>query len=234
MSGVTVERVSYAYTRGRPALRDVSFAAAPGITGIIGPNAAGKSTLLRLIAAIEPPAAGSITIAGEAAGAARRAGRIGFVPEASLFDEYLRAGEFLEGIAALSGKALTVPPQTVLDLYDRRLETLSLGQRRRVEIAAAMIGAPTVLLLDEPTNGLDPFAVAELRETVLTLRAGGACVLISSHHLDELQRIADRLVLLRAGECLGSWDRDTALDQFGSVEALFKSVLGNPPSVSPC
>jgi ABC-type multidrug transport system ATPase subunit len=231
---VTVQHVGYAYTRAQPALRDVSFTAPPGITGIIGPNAAGKSTLLRLIAAIELPATGAITIAGEPAGVARRAGRIGFVPETSLFDEYLQAGEFLTGVAALSGKPLTAVPQTVVDLYERRIETLSLGQRRRVEIAAALIGSPSVLLLDEPTNGLDPFAVADLRETVMALRAAGACVLISSHHLDELQRIADRLVLLRAGECLGTWDRDAALNEFGTVEAMFKTVLGNQTPVSSC
>ena len=231
---VIVTNIDYAYTRGQSALRGVSFAATPGVTGVIGPNAAGKSTLLRLVAAIEPPAAGTITIDGEPANLARAGGRIGFVPEVSLFDEYLRTGEFLDGVAALSEKPIAAIPQTVRDLYDRRLDTLSLGQRRRVEIAAAMIGAPTVLLLDEPTNGLDPFAVAELRETALALRAAGACVLISSHHLDELQRIADRLVLLRAGECLGSWNRDAALNEFGSVEALFKTILGNQTSVSSC
>lgn len=234
MSTVSVERVGYAYTPRQSALHAVSFTAPPGITGIIGPNAAGKSTLLRLIAGLERPAAGSITIEGLPAAAARCAGRIGFVPETSLFDEYLRVGEFLAGIAALSKRLPEHVPQTVRDLFDRRLDTLSLGQRRRVEISAALIGAPSVMLLDEPTNGLDPFAVAELRETVLSLRAAGACVLISSHHLDELQRIADHLVVLRAGECLGSWSREVALNEFGSVETLFRTILSSDASVSSC
>ena len=234
MSVVAVERVSYAYSGNRRALHDVSLSAATGITGIIGPNAAGKSTLLRLIAGLEQPTEGAITIAGEPPDRARSAGRIGMVPETSHFDEYLRVGEFLDALAALSQRSLGVVPPSVKDLYDRRIDSLSLGQRRRIEIVAALIGSPTVLLLDEPTNGLDPFAVSELRETVMSLRADGAVILISSHHLDELQRIADHLVLIRDGRCLGSWTRAAVLQDFGSVEALFRSVLEHQPPVQPC
>src|SRR6187549_3749367 len=100
MSTIVLDNVSYAYTRKRHALHDVSFAASAGITGIIGPNAAGKSTLLRLIAGLEEPSAGTITIAGEPSEDARRAGRVGMVPETSHFDEYLRVGEFLDAVAA--------------------------------------------------------------------------------------------------------------------------------------
>jgi ABC-2 type transport system ATP-binding protein len=234
MSSVVVDRIGYAYAGNRRALHDVSLSAVAGITGIIGPNAAGKSTLLRLIAGFEQPAEGAITIDGEPCDHARRAGRIGMVPETSHFDEYLRVGEFLAAVAALSRRSLGVLTPGVSELYDRRLGSLSLGQRRRVEIVAALIGSPTVLLLDEPTNGLDPFAVTELRKTVLSLRAAGATVLISSHHLDELQRIADHLVLMRGGHCLGSWTRSAVLHDFGSVEALFRSVLEHQPPVPPC
>lgn len=225
MNRVTVENVAFAYDRERTALRDVSFELDPGIAGILGPNGAGKSTLLRLIAGIDRPSSGRILIHDKTPDDARRLGRIGFVPETSLFDDYLRVGEFLEGVATLADLPLPPVSQTLRDLYDRKLGTLSLGQRRRVEITAALIGRPPVLLLDEPTNGLDPFAVAELRETVLAQREAGTCVVISSHHLDEVQRVADLLVVLDAGQCLGSWTRTAALAQFGTLERLFHTVL---------
>jgi ABC-2 type transport system ATP-binding protein len=97
-------------------------------------------------------------------------------------------------------------------------------------MAAALTADPALLLLDEPTNGLDPLAVRWLREVLLDLKKGGKAILISSHHLDELQRLADVLIFVRSGRSTGSWSRSQALRDFPSLEALFEfQISGEEP-----
>jgi ABC-type multidrug transport system ATPase subunit len=227
MNTIDILNVSFRYPKGRvSALVDVSFRAAPGIIGLVGPNGAGKSTLLRLLAGLESPTAGEIRVNGKAPAALAHAGAIGLLPETPVFDEYLTVREFIGGLGALAGINTESALAGVAAIQDARLGALSLGQKRRVELAAATIGMPALLLLDEPTNGLDPFAVTELRHRVMDMRNDLLWIVFSSHHLDELQRIADTIVVIEAGRSLGCWTRDEVMRDHGSLEALFHDTLG--------
>jgi ABC-type multidrug transport system ATPase subunit len=227
MSMIEISNVSFRYSGSRTAaLEHVSFRAGPGIIGLVGPNGAGKSTLLRLMAGLESPTTGEIRVHGKPPVALADAGAIGLIPETPLFDEYLTVKEFIGGLAALSEMSAEGALASLAAIHDSRLGAISLGQKRRVELAAATIGTPALLLLDEPTNGLDPFAVTELRHRVTALRSDLLWIVFSSHHLDELQRIADTIVVLQAGRCLGCWSRDEVINGHGTLEALFHDTLG--------
>src|SRR5690606_41844390 len=132
---------------------------------------------------------------------------------------HLRVAEFLDGLAELCSAPVYETFGTE-SLADRRLDQLSQGQRRRVEIAAALIGGVALLILDEPTNGLDPIALRELRDILRSLRRPGISVLVSSHHLDELERIVDRVVLMTRGEVSPVHTREELLEQCGSFDAI--------------
>lgn len=222
MQRVALENVSLTYRRGAaPALSDVSLVLTPGITGLVGVNGAGKSSLLRLLLGTRRPTSGRITIEGIAT--------IGFIPERPMFPAYLSVAEFLDGLREMMGAGPPTAPESALHesfaigaLSSVRLGQLSLGQKRRVEVMAALIGDPSLLLLDEPTNGLDPLAVTALRAGVLGCRRDDRVIVVSSHHLDELQRIADRVIMIDQGRIVGMWDGN----ELGALESRFLSLAG--------
>jgi ABC-2 type transport system ATP-binding protein len=156
----------------RPALDGVSFAVGAGVTGVIGPNGAGKSTLLRLLAGLHEPDRGTVLVNGSPPRVVRRSGKVGLIPETPIFDDYLTVEEFITGLCRLLDLTVGRAAQQLEEIWHRPLGSLSLGQKRRVELAAALTADPDLILLDEPTNGLDPFAIAQLRETVGSLRNG--------------------------------------------------------------
>lgn len=222
------------YGRGRKAgggLKGFTADFQPGITGLVGPNGAGKTTFLRAVAGLLPPTSGSLEIHGVEADVYVSRGEIGFLPENPVFPWYLTVEEFLEGLGSGADARLREAPGAeraalLHGLLNKRLDSLSLGERKKVALSAALLGAPRVLLLDEPTNGLDPTAVRGLRHALMGERERGITVIVSSHHLDELQRIADGLVFLKDGAAEGAWTRDAALAAFGSLEVLFDHVFG--------
>lgn len=229
---IHLDRVTVSYPRApAAALNGVSLTLEPGIVGIVGPNGAGKTTLFRLLLGMVRGLEGAVTIDGMAPDAYRNAHPLGFIPEHPVFAEYLTVGEFLGGLHAMVSEAHGTRPLEsgfgVGELAARRLGELSLGQKRKVELVAAMLGEPLLVLLDEPTNGLDPLAVAELREAVLSLRAPDRLILIASHNLDELQRVVDRVVVLREGRVAGSWTREEALTD-GSLHDRFHQLVREP------
>jgi ABC-2 type transport system ATP-binding protein len=211
--------------RSRPGLRGFTADFGPGITGLVGPNGAGKTTFLRAVAGLLPPASGSLAIDGESPEAFVAAQGIGFLPETPLFPGYLTVKEFLSGLQGSGSEEGWGREAGIQTLLRSPLDSLSMGQRKKVALAAALLGSPGVVLLDEPTNGLDPVAARDLRETLLREREGGATLIVSSHHLDELQRIADALVFVKGGKVAGSWTRHDALRSFGTLESLFHHVL---------
>lgn len=227
MPGIELCNVCFTY-RGsaQAALDQFSVRIPAGVTAVIGPNGAGKSTLLRLLAGLAEPSSGTIIADGRTPARLRAERKTGLIPETPMFDGYLTVGEFLEGLSVLTN-APASQWQHHTSLLDKRLATLSLGQIRTVELAAALAGNPSLLLLDEPTNGLDPFAVVQLREFMAVINTSERTILVSSHHLDELQRTADRFMLVFAGHCVGCWNREDAAREFGSVERLFRDIIGN-------
>ncbi len=229
---VSARELRAGYGRGirHLALRGFNAEVGPGITGLVGPNGAGKTTLLRILAGVLRPLSGQVEVLGGPPESQRTRGRIGYLTEIPPLPHYLTAEEFLSGLP--TPEALEVPagspmPEPTLppNLRGRSIGSLSLGQRKRVALTAALSGDPDLLLLDEPTNGLDPLALRWLREVLLGLKKSGKSILISSHHLDELQRLADVLIFVRNGKSTGSWSRWEVFRDFPSLEALFESQI---------
>lgn len=220
---IEVRDVGFSYSRGSTALTNVRFTIQTGVSGLVGSNGAGKTTLLGILAGLMRPQTGSVIVDGEPAEAARLMGRIALIPETPRFEPWLTVEQFLEGLADTRElKDYALPPR-VAEIARRRLTELSLGQKRQVEFAAALLGSPRVILLDEPTNGLDPVAVAELRQTLLDLKNRGVYLIVSSHHLDELQRIADTVLLLTRGSLGGMWAKAELMREYGSLDNFFSA-----------
>ncbi len=192
---------------GTPALTDVSFSLRPGErVGLVGVNGAGKTTLLRILAGASMPTSGSVTVFGADISRDREhvAGMVGFLPEVPPLYPDLTVREFLQYVLALRGIETT---GTLIDVAlhavdmipasNKRIGTLSLGQRKRVGIAQAFVHRPKLLLLDEPGSGLDPIQLDHLR--TMLRRLHGITMLISSHLLGEVQETCDRVLLLHEG-----------------------------------
>ena len=201
---------------GRPALRELSFGAARGeVLALLGPNGAGKTTALRILSTELRPDAGTALIGGLTLGAQNRAirGRIGTVFQTGALDGALTVEENLSVRGALYGlrgerlreRLLTVSRLTQLEpLLGSFYGRLSGGQRRRCDIARALLPDPAVLFLDEPATGLDPEMQLAVREAVERLRADRrVTVLMSTHNLDDAEQ-ADRVLILRGGALLAS------------------------------
>ena len=191
---------------GNEILHDVSMQLLPGsVTAFLGPNGAGKTSTMLAVLGLLPVAAGEIRIldkAPEHLTAAERAA-IGFLPQDNGIMPGARPFEWLLHMARLRGlgrdEALAVAERLGVRDVRRPVRTLSIGERRRVGAASALLGRPRLVILDEATMGLDP----ELRDRVLLeitrVAATGSAVLFSTHLLDEVHRLADHVIVLRAG-----------------------------------
>ena len=188
------------------------------IVALVGLNGAGKSTLMRLLLGMLRPDAGVVELGGVPLPSTEPGAwaRVGHLVEYPLAYPELTARQNLTLSARLRGTS--DPRATVhgiltelhLEPYaDRRTRSLSLGNRQRVGLAAALQHDPTVIVLDEPTNALDPAGVILLRESLLRRAERGAAVLVSSHHLDEVARIADRIEVINAGRMIGQLEPNT-------------------------
>jgi ABC-2 type transport system ATP-binding protein len=189
------------------AVSDVSIDVGPGVTALLGPNGAGKSTMLRLLCGLARPSKGSVRVLGGdprlEIGIARQ---IGLVPQQENVFEPLTALEFvtlsarLQAVPDAAGAAASALETVALDPSDRRrLPTYSKGMRQRVKVAQAIVHDPTVLILDEPLTGLDPRQRAELVTLFRRLGSEGRCVIVSSHVLDEVQRIGSEVLVMSQG-----------------------------------
>lgn len=177
------------------------------IVGVIGHNGAGKSTLFKMVLGLAAPDAGAIRVAGVPVGGAdfravRR--RVGYLPENAVFYDNLSGLETLEFFAGLK-RADPAACRPLLEkvglgaVARRRVHGYSRGMRQRLGFAQALLGAPEVLILDEPTAGLDPEGIREFYAWLAELKAQGVTVVLSSHHLAEIEARVDRLVLMRLG-----------------------------------
>jgi ABC-2 type transport system ATP-binding protein len=201
-----------------PVLCDVDLGVDAGeVHALIGFNGAGKSTLMRAGLGMLRPEAGTVRLFGVGVAAAEAAvwGRVGHLIDSPFVYPELTVRENLWAAARLHGVPTTEVTATVdrvvaaLELgpwAGRRANALSLGNRQRVGLASALVHRPRLLVLDEPTNALDPSGVVLLRELLLGAARDGAAVLVSSHHLDEVARIADRVSVIHAGAIVGELD----------------------------
>ncbi len=189
-------------------LSDVTLAVRPGITGLVGPNGSGKSTLMKLATGQLRPDLGRITVEGRPAHQAAAKAHLGFCPENDVFYEEMTGRQFVRTMTRLSGyprkeayQRADAAIETVgmADRSERRLKGFSKGMRQRVKLAQALVHDPALLILDEPLNGVDPVGRVELHQLFSDLAAQGKTLLISSHQLDELEKLTDRLVIIARG-----------------------------------
>ena len=224
---------------GRTVLWDLDLEVPAGsVTGLLGPSGCGKTTLLRSIVGVQRTTAGSVTVLGRPAGSAGLRSRVGYVTQAPSVYTDLTVGENLRYFADVLGAPRTDPARVVelVGLGDRvqqGVASLSGGQRARVSLAAALLGAPELLILDEPTVGLDPVLRQDLWALFHRLAAAGTTLLISSHVMDEANRCT-RLLLMRDGRLLADDTPDALLAATGTadVEAAFLELVGAAPEVS--
>ena len=205
-------QVTHAYHRfpmaRTTAVSDFSFTANAGeVVGIAGPNGAGKSTLIALAMGFLRASAGEVTIAGQNPRRFVEAHGVSYVPELVTMNREWRADQALLRLAILNGlgdqaRQRTEEVITRLGLGDhrkKRMRELSKGTAQRVGIAQALLVRHRLVIFDEPTHGLDPAWSLDFRDLVAELRSPDRLIVIASHNLDELERLADRVVILRQG-----------------------------------
>ena len=222
------------------ALAGTSFTARDGaITGLLGPNGAGKSTALRILCTVLRPDAGTAAVDGIDAmkdPIGVRA-RIGVLPHNANLYANLTTRENIAYYAALQGMdnaAGTAAVERVVDtlqigdIADRRTKGFSQGQRIRVGLARALVHDPRTLILDEPTNGLDVMATRALRDVIRDRRDAGCCVLLSSHVMQEVAALCDRIVILSQGAVVaaGTPDEIRAATGRADLEDAFVHAIG--------
>jgi ABC-2 type transport system ATP-binding protein len=214
---------------GREVLHGVRFTVPRGsVTGLVGPSGCGKSTLLRALVGVQVVAGGSVTVLGRPAGGAALRRRIGYSPQSAAVYTDLTVAECLRYFAA-ARRAPRSDVRRVLDEVrltgesDVLVGRLSGGQRSRVSLAVALLGAPELLVLDEPTVGLDPVLRDELWTLFHRLAERGVTLLVSSHVMDEAAR-CQRLLLMRQGRLLAD-DSPDALRAATGADDLDQAFL---------
>jgi ABC-2 type transport system ATP-binding protein len=194
------------------AVNDVSFTLTPGVTGLLGPNGAGKSTILHMIVGLLRPSGGTVTINGTSAWQHPEVYRsIGFVPESESVYGFLTGHEFallnarLHGIPDAEAAARRAMALVELEGFqDRPIATYSKGMRQRAKIAATLVHDPMILLLDEPFNGMDPKQRLQMMTVLRRVGDDGRIVLVSSHILEEVDRLADTVLVILGGRLAAS------------------------------
>ncbi len=211
----------------RVAVDDIDLAVAPGICfGLLGPNGAGKTTALKMIYGVATPSAGSVRVFGlDVARHPRQVRRrLGVTLQENAFVDVLSAVENLRifgGYHRLPSAELEERIEELLDFLDLRshaalpVEALSGGFKRRLAIALSLVNRPELLILDEPTTGLDPAVRLSLWRRVRELRESGTTVLLTTHYMDEAERLCDRLVVLAGGRVVAD----------GAPRQLIREVL---------
>ena len=196
------------------AVNDVSFSLGAGVTGLLGPNGAGKSTLLHLMSGFLRPSAGQVVVAGGPAWRRPELYRqVGLVPEREAVYSFLTGFEFARFNARL--QSLPDPDRAAAraielvglgDAQHRQIGTYSKGMRQRAKVAAALVHDPPVLLLDEPFNGMDPRQRLSMMALLRGMADDGRTILFSSHILEEVERLAQQVLVVVAGRLAASGD----------------------------
>jgi ABC-2 type transport system ATP-binding protein len=225
---VSVRDVVHDFGRVR-ALDGVSLDVEQGVVhGLLGPNGAGKTTLIRVLATLLRPRSGSVEVAGVdvLADPTGARARIGLAGQFAAVDAYLTGRENVEMVGrlyGLSGRAARHRAGDVLERIglaadaDRRVSTYSGGMRRRLDLAASLVGRPQVMFLDEPTTGIDPRSRMEVWELVVDLVAQGTTVLLTTQYLEEADRLADRIAVIDHGRIVIEGTADELKERVASA-----------------
>ena len=237
MSAIEISDLTKDYLKGfwkkRPhrALDHLSLKVEAGeVFGLLGPNGAGKTTTLKLLMVLTYPTAGTASLLGRPIEDVEVHRRVGYLPEAPYFYDYLSAREFLDYCGQLFGLDRSERRRRVEDLLERfglqpaagtALRHYSRGMLQRVGLAQALINDPELVFLDEPMLGLDPVGRYEVRRIILELREQGKTVCFSSHVLSDVEALCDRVGILNQGKLHGLGQ----LDEILSLEATAMEVL---------
>jgi len=225
--------------RGRVlAVEGLEMEVKPGeVFGLLGPNGSGKSTAMKMILGLLRPTSGQAEVCGYRAGtmAARR--QIGFLPENPYFPNFLSGAELIRYYGKLSGMGGASLERRIRELLDlvrlggeaghRRLRTYSKGMLQRAGLAGALVGDPEILMLDEPTAGVDPAGSREIRDLILELKQRGKTVLFSSHLLEQVEDVADRVIILHRGQKLREGRLDELLTRRNEWEIKVEGLPEN-------
>lgn len=211
---------------------DLAIEGTGQIVGLLGPNGAGKTTLVEILEGLRSATSGTVTVLGldpaQAAGALRA--RLGVQLQTTAYMPELTVVETLKLYGALY--PTTMAPAEALQRVDLQekakalVRTLSGGQKQRLALAMAMLHDPDLYILDEPTSGLDPMARRQIHDILRALRQNGKTVLISSHYLDEIEALADRVVILSAGEIVADGTPLELLARAAGTSTLWLAVQG--------
>lgn len=194
-------------------LNDLTCQIGPGITGLLGANGAGKSTLLNLASGQLRPTQGAVQIGGHASTSTAAKRLIGYCPDHTQLYEEMTGEEFVRTMCALHGfsrnevnqrTAAVLEEVGMSDRARRRIAGCSQGMRQRFKLAQALVHDPQVLLLDEPLTGIDPGGRKEINDLLFRLAERGKCILVSSHILNDIERLADRILVLGRGRLIAS------------------------------
>jgi ABC-2 type transport system ATP-binding protein len=189
-------------------LNQVTLELRGGITGLVGPNGAGKSTLLRLATGQIKPSLGRVTIRGLDAWDWRAKTHVGYCPDNDAFYEDMPGRDFVRAMARLCGfdrseanrrTEVMLERVGMADRADRKIGGYSKGMRQRIKLAQALLNDPQLLVLDEPLSGIDPLGRQEMLELFRGLAVEGRCLLVSSHELEELEKLTDHVAILTRG-----------------------------------
>ncbi len=242
---ITVESLTKKYG-GFAAVDDISFTAGSGrVTGFLGPNGAGKSTTLRILVGLTPATSGRAAVDGRAFVDLPNPGReVGVLLDASA----QHAGRTGREILTIAQRTMGLPARRVPEMLERvglteveagrRVRHYSLGMRQRLGIATALIGDPRALVLDEPANGLDPAGIRWMRDLLREYADRGGTVLLSSHLLNEIEAIADDLVVIGRGRIVAQGTKADLLAATGTiartarVEELRRALVAAGATVS--
>ncbi len=215
------------------AVRDLNLRVEPGqVYGLLGPNGSGKSTTLKIILGLVTPSRGKAEIFGRESKEVASREAVGFLPESPYFYKYLTGAEtlrFYGKLCGLRGPKLASRVDELLtlvgltDARDRRLGGYSKGMLQRIGLAQALIHDPRLVVLDEPTAGVDPVGSREIRDLILDLKRRGITVLLSSHLLDQVQEVCDRVGILADGVLVS----DGPVDELLAVENRTEVVYEN-------
>jgi ABC-2 type transport system ATP-binding protein len=230
---INVERLTKRYGP-MAAVDDVSFTVAPGqVTGFLGPNGAGKSTSMRVICGLTPATSGTATVLGKPYATLPNPGRqVGVLLDASA----QHSGRTGREVLSLGAQMMGVPRTRVAEMLDlvgltereagRRIRNYSLGMRQRLGIAHALLGDPQVLILDEPANGLDPAGIRWIRDLLRGFADEGGTVFLSSHLLNEIERVADDIIVIGKGRIVAHGTKDELVGGSGTyVRAADEPLL---------
>ena len=215
------------------AVKNLSLSVQPGeVYGLLGPNGCGKSTTLKILLGLVTPNSGRALIFGKDSREYRSRRDVGFLPENPYFYKFLTAAEtlaFYGKICGLSGKILATRIDELIELVglrdarDRRVGGFSKGMLQRIGLAQALIQDPGLVVLDEPTAGVDPAGSHQIRDLILDLKKRGKTVLLTSHLLEQVQEICDRVGIMARGEMI----REGSLDDLVRVKNQTEFVIEN-------